>query len=92
MRKPRAVLAPMRAPARAVEEFIAAKPKPRSPPAKVHGRNVIARKDGRLERRTTVRLSVELADRLEAFAHRQHLDQKDVIEAAIEDWLTREGG
>jgi hypothetical protein len=63
-----------------------------SAPATAAKRTVIRRKDGRELYRTTIYLEPELAQRTSLFAVTQGVDQSELIQAALTEYLSRHSG
>jgi len=93
MTKARAPLKPRRAPDPiAVDAFISGKSKGRRPhSAPPEGRTVIERKDGRMLRRTTVYMEVDLAKRVGVHAVMRGVDQTQIIKEALLEYLEKHG-
>lgn len=90
MSKPRASLKPRRAPdPAAVDAFVSGKPAPKPAPSRREGRAVLVRKDGRQVRRTTIYMEVELAKRVGIHAVERGIDQTQIIQEALEEYLSK---
>ena len=90
MTKPRAALKPRRAPdPAAVDAFVSGKSAPEQTRSRREGRAVLERKDGRLVRRTTVYMEVELAKRVGIHAVERGIDQTQIIQEALIEYLDK---
>jgi hypothetical protein len=86
--KPRAALKPRRAPdPAAVDAFVSGQPAPKPARSRREGRAVLVRKDGRQVRRTTIYMEVELAKRVGIHAVERGIDQTQIIQEALEEYL-----
>lgn len=92
MSKPRATLKPRRAPdPAAVDAFIAGKSQPAATSPRTKGRAVLERKDGRKVRRTTIYMEVSLAKRVARHAVEREVDQTQIIQEALIEYLEKQG-
>lgn len=90
MTKPRAALKPRRAPdPAAVDAFVTGKSAPQPTRSRPEGRAVLVRKDGRQVRRTTIYMEVELAKRVGIHAVERGVDQTQIIQEALEEYLSK---
>lgn len=89
---PPASAARARAPARPEPPLPRQPLAPPSSAALPSGRAVMQLKDGRRVRRTTMLLGEELARRLDVFAASRGVDKAVVVNAALEKWLSENGG